>query len=60
MLLFGAQGWLGPWLAERGIKIIFALPGMVLATVFVTLPYVARSLIPHHAPAGAWRRRKRP
>jgi sulfate transport system permease protein len=46
VLLFGAQGWLGPWLAERGIRIIFAVPGMVLATVFVTLPYVARSLIP--------------
>ena len=46
VLLFGAQGWFGPWLAERGIKVIFAVPGMVLATVFVTLPYVARSLIP--------------
>jgi sulfate transport system permease protein len=46
VLLFGAQGWLGPWLAERGVKVVFALPGMVLATVFVTLPYVARSLIP--------------
>jgi sulfate transport system permease protein len=46
VLLFGAQGWFGPWLAEHGIKIIFAVPGMVLATIFVTLPYVARSLIP--------------
>lgn len=46
VLLFGAQGWFGPWLAERGIKVVFALPGMVLATVFVTLPYVARTLIP--------------
>ena len=46
VLLFGAQGWLGPWLAERDIRIIFAVPGMVLATIFVTLPYVARSLIP--------------
>jgi sulfate transport system permease protein len=46
VLLFGAHGWFGPWLAERGIKVIFALPGMVLATIFVTLPYVARSLIP--------------
>ena len=46
VLLFGAQGWLGPWLAEHGVKIIFALPGMVLATVFVTLPFVARQLIP--------------
>lgn len=46
VLLFGAQGWLGPWLQAHGVKIIFALPGMVLATVFVTLPYVARTLIP--------------
>jgi sulfate/thiosulfate transport system permease protein len=46
VLLFGAHGWFGPWLAEHGIKVVFALPGMVLATVFVTLPYVARSLIP--------------
>jgi sulfate/thiosulfate transport system permease protein len=46
VLLFGAHGWFGPWLTERGIKIIFAVPGMVLATIFVTLPYVARSLIP--------------
>lgn len=46
VLLFGAQGWLGPWLAERNAQIIFAVPGMVLATIFVTLPYVARSLIP--------------
>lgn len=46
VLLFGAQGWLGPWLQGHDIKIIFALPGMVLATIFVTLPYVARTLIP--------------
>ena len=46
VLLFGAQGWLGPWLMERDIKIIFAVPGIVLATVFVTLPFVARELIP--------------
>jgi sulfate/thiosulfate transport system permease protein len=46
VLLFGAQGWFGPWLAEHDIRIIFAVPGMVLATIFVTLPYVARSLIP--------------
>lgn len=46
VLLFGAQGWFGPWLAAHGLKVIFAVPGMVLATVFVTLPYVARSLIP--------------
>jgi sulfate/thiosulfate transport system permease protein len=46
VLLFGAQGWLGPWLAEHDIKIIFAVPGIVLATVFVTFPFVARELIP--------------
>jgi len=46
VLVFGAQGWLGPWLQERDIQIIFALPGLVLATVFVTFPFVARTLIP--------------
>jgi len=46
VLLFGAQGWFGPWLAEHDIKLIFAVPGLVLATVFVTLPFVARELIP--------------
>ena len=46
VLLFGAQGWLGPWLAEHDIKIIFALPGIVLATIFVTVPFIARELIP--------------
>jgi sulfate/thiosulfate transport system permease protein len=46
VLLFGLQGWLGPWLAERDIKIIFAVPGIVLATIFVTFPFVARELIP--------------
>lgn len=46
VLLFGAQGWLGPWLAAHDIKIIFAVPGIVLATVFVTFPFVARELIP--------------
>lgn len=46
VLLFGAQGWLGPWLAEHDIKVIFAVPGIVLATVFVTFPFVARELIP--------------
>jgi sulfate/thiosulfate transport system permease protein len=46
VLLFGMQGWLGPWLDERGIQIIFALPGIVLATIFVTFPFVARELIP--------------
>lgn len=46
VLMFGAQGFLGPWLDERGIQIIFAVPGIVLATVFVTVPFVARELIP--------------
>jgi sulfate transport system permease protein len=46
VLLFGARGIFGPWLSEHGIKIIFALPGIVLATVFVTSPLVARELIP--------------
>ncbi len=46
VLLFGAQGWLGPWLTAHGVRIIFAVPGIVLATVFVTFPFVARELIP--------------
>ena len=46
VLVFGAQGWLGPWLAEHDIKIVFAVPGIVLATVFVTFPFIARELIP--------------
>ncbi len=46
VLLFGAHGWFGHWLAERDIEIIFAVPGIVLATVFVTFPFVARELIP--------------
>ncbi len=46
VLIFGAQGWLGPWLLEHNIKIIFAVPGIVLATLFVTFPFVARELIP--------------
>jgi sulfate transport system permease protein len=46
VLMFGLQGWLGPWLAEHDIKIIFAVPGIVLATIFVTFPFVARELIP--------------
>lgn len=46
VLLFGAQGLLGPWLTAHDIKIIFALPGIVLATLFVTFPFVARELIP--------------
>jgi sulfate transport system permease protein len=46
VLIFGLQGWLGPWLAEHDIRIIFAVPGIVLATIFVTFPFVARELIP--------------
>jgi sulfate/thiosulfate transport system permease protein len=46
VLIFGAQGWAGPWLAERDLQVIFAVPGIVLATVFVTFPFIARELIP--------------
>jgi sulfate transport system permease protein len=46
VLLFGAQGYFGPWLSERGIKVIFAVPGIILATLFVTVPFVARELVP--------------
>jgi sulfate/thiosulfate transport system permease protein len=46
VLMFGAQGWFGPWLMDHDVKIIFAVPGIVLATIFVTFPFVARELIP--------------
>ncbi|WP_318987579.1 sulfate ABC transporter permease subunit CysW [Falsiroseomonas ponticola] len=46
VLIFGAQGWLGPWLQARDVQIIFALPGLVLATIFVTFPFVARTVLP--------------
>ena len=46
VLLFGAQGLIGPWLIEHNIKIIFAVPGIIIATMFVTFPFVARELIP--------------
>ena len=46
VLLFGAQGWFGPYLRDQGIQVVFALPGIVLATMLVTFPYVARELIP--------------
>ena len=46
VLVFGAQGWFGPWLAAHDIKIVFAVPGIILATVFVTVPFIARELIP--------------
>jgi sulfate transport system permease protein len=46
VLLFGRQGWLGPWLAEHDVQVIFAVPGIVLATLFVTFPFVAREVLP--------------
>ena len=46
VLMFGAQGWIGPWLQVHDIKIVFAIPGIVLATIFVTFPFIARELIP--------------
>lgn len=46
VLVYGANGWFGPWLQDHDIKIIFALPGIILATMFVTFPFVARELIP--------------
>lgn len=46
VLVFGSNGWFGPWLAEHEFKIIFALPGIVIATLFITFPFVARELIP--------------
>jgi sulfate transport system permease protein len=46
VLIFGAQGWVGPWLLDHDVKILFAVPGIVLATIFITFPFVARELIP--------------
>ena len=46
VLVFGAQGWFGPWLVEHDIHIVFAVPGIILATIFVTFPFIARELIP--------------
>ena len=46
VLLFGRQGWLGPWLVDHGCKVVFAVPGIVLATIFVSFPFVAREIIP--------------
>lgn len=53
VLLFGAQGYFGPWLRANGVEIIFAVPGIVLATMFVTFPFVARELIPHMETLGS-------
>lgn len=52
ILLFGRQGYAGPWLEAHGLKVVFAVPGLVLATVFVTFPFVARELIPVMQAAG--------
>jgi sulfate transport system permease protein len=46
MLIFGAQGWIGPWLMDRDIRVAFAMPGILLATTFVTFPFVAREVAP--------------
>jgi sulfate transport system permease protein len=53
VLLFGANGWFGPWLAQHGLQVVFAVPGLVLATIFITLPFVARELIPLMEEQGA-------
>ncbi|MDB5817436.1 MAG: cysW, partial [Rhizobacter sp.] len=53
VLVFGLQGWLGEWLRDHDLKIIFALPGIVMATIFVTFPFVARELIPLMQEQGA-------
>lgn len=53
MLVFGMQGWLGPWLLDHNIQVVFAVPGLVLATTFVTFPFVARELIPLMQEQGA-------
>jgi sulfate ABC transporter permease protein CysW len=56
VMLFGSHGWFGPWLQDHDIQVIFAVPGIVLATMFVTFPYVARELIPLRAGASIGRR----
>jgi sulfate/thiosulfate transport system permease protein len=52
LLLYGRQGWFGPWLSDHGIRIVFSMPGMILATVFVALPFVAREVAPALREAG--------
>jgi sulfate transport system permease protein len=52
VLLFGRQGLLGPWMAEHGVKVVFAVPGIVLATIFVSFPFIAREIIPVMEAAG--------
>jgi sulfate transport system permease protein len=46
VLIFGLQGWFGEWLSDHDMKVVFAIPGIVLATIFVTFPFIARELIP--------------
>jgi sulfate transport system permease protein len=53
LLLFGRQGYLGPWVADHGIKVVFAVPAIVLATIFVSFPFVAREIIPVMETAGS-------
>ena len=53
VLLFGRQGFLGPWVAEHDIRVVFAIPGIVLATIFVSFPFVAREIIPVMEAAGS-------
>jgi len=53
VMLYGRRGWFGPWLGERGIEIIFAFPGIVLVTIFVSLPYVLSQLVPLMSEQGA-------
>ena len=53
VLLFGSQGWFGPWLSDHDIRIVFAVPGIILATTFVTFPFVARELIPQMESQGS-------
>jgi sulfate/thiosulfate transport system permease protein len=59
VLVFGLQGWFGSWFIDNDLKIIFAVPGIVLATIFVTFPFVARELIPLMQAQGRSRRRPR-
>ena len=59
ILVYGQDGWLGSWLTENGIQIIFSTPGIVLATIFVTLPFVVREVIPCSARSGPIRTRPR-
>ena len=46
LLLYGQQGWFGPWLSDHGVDVVFALPGMILVTIFISLPFVVREVVP--------------